>query len=139
MIIYVGLLFLQVNWQLILMTKYFKHQFIKVFCRCFTVAFLLYCNNLLYTFSLWCSEHVVKPYSIAQMLHHLLAREASSSGWCFESSYFSTILTRRSCNGYTRVILAILLAKTTFIGNFLHYISSLFNTSDTRDPTKGRA
>ena len=36
-----------------------------------------------------------------------------------------------SCNGYISIVLAILQAETTFVGDFLRYISPLLNTRDT--------
>ena len=36
---------------------------------------------------------------------------------------------------HTRIVLAIVQAKTTFVGDLHHYISSLLNTRDTRDLT----
>ena len=43
----------------------------------------------------------------------------------------------RNCNGYTHVVLAMVQAKTTFVGDLHHYISSLLNTRGTRDLTNG--
>ena len=66
-----------------------------------------------------------------EVTSHSLAyfcRVASSTRWCLESTYFSIILTWRNCNGYMRVVLAIVQAKTNFVGDLHHYISSLLNT-----------
>ena len=75
-----------------------------------------------------------------EVTSHSLAyfcRVASSIRWCLESTYFSIILTCRNCNGYTCVVLAIAQAKTTFVGDLHHYISSLLNIRGTRDLTNG--
>ena len=70
-------------------------------------------------------------------LARIFCRVASSTRWCLESTYFSIILTQRNCNRYTHVVLAIVQAKTTFVGNLHHYISSLLNTQGTQDLTNG--
>ena len=75
-----------------------------------------------------------------EVTSHSLAyfcRVASSTRWCLESTYFSIVLTWRNCNGYTRVVLAIVQAKTTFVSDLHHYISSLLNTRGTQDLTNG--
>ena len=48
---------------------------------------------------------------------------------------FAQYQLNRSCNGYKPIALAILQAKTTFVGN---YILPLLNARDTQDLTKGR-
>ena len=85
------------------------------------------------------NKHFTVRYRPEVTSHSLayFCRVASSTRWCLESTYFSIVLTWRNCNGYTRVVLAIVQAKTTFVGDLHRYISSLFNTRGTRDLTNG--
>ena len=49
----------------------------------------------------------------------------------------SRLLTPLFCR-YISIVLAILQAETTFVSDFLCYISPLLNTRDTQNLTKGR-
>ena len=51
---------------------------------------------------------------------------------------YNTNLIKAVTNSYIPIVLAILQAETTFVGDFLRYISPLLNTRDTRNLTKGR-
>ena len=104
---------------------------LAIACTCFIIL----CTFLYYTSFI----RIYIRYRPEVTSHSLayFCRVASSTRWCLESTYFSIVLTWRNCNGYTRVVLAIVQAKTTFVGDLHRYISSLFNTRGTRDLTNG--
>ena len=106
----------------------------KASLRLKKLVVLLYLLHM-YTYFMHCNSSAMCTYTVPLRGNIVLTcnfcRVASSI------TYFSTILTRRNCNGNTRVVLAIIQAKTTFVGDLHHYFSSLLNTRGTQDLTNG--